>query len=128
MGAGRPTGAECRVLAADEIEIADPVDLLVVDRARAIAEADLCPQIEIDLAPAIGGLALKRPAPPPLVDRKRPSPLGPDRPVDRGDALRRLREAKGRVAADRCDDRNDSGEGECARLVHDVLSSYVGPL
>jgi hypothetical protein len=45
MHAEGPAGAECHALAADEIGVADPVDLIVVDFARAVAEADLCPQI-----------------------------------------------------------------------------------
>jgi len=85
----RPAGTDCGRFAADEIDIADPVELLVVGHAgRAITETDLRPQIQIDLARAIAGLALKRPAESPLVERERPFDLGPDRPVGRRDALR----------------------------------------
>jgi hypothetical protein len=55
-----PAGTECRALAADETGVAAPVDLIVVNLARAIAEADLCPQVQIDVAPAIGRLTPKR--------------------------------------------------------------------
>src|SRR6516164_9412763 len=70
---GRP-GAERRSFAAEEVDVADAIELVVVGHSGlAIAEADLRPQIEVDLSAAIGRLAPIGPSLSPLVDWERPS-------------------------------------------------------
>src|SRR5882757_11228852 len=79
-----PAGAECGSFVADEVDVADAIELLVVGHSGlTIAEADFRPQIEIDVNPAIGRLALISPPLPPLVDGERPRAFGPDRPARR---------------------------------------------
>src|SRR5215472_3451728 len=77
-----PAGAERRSFAADEVDVADAFEFLVVGHSGlTIAEADFRPHIEIELNPAIGRLALKSPPLSPLVDGERPRGFGPDWPV-----------------------------------------------
>jgi hypothetical protein len=77
-----PAGSESRSSAADEVDISDTIEFLVVgDASLAIAEADLRPQIEINAGSAINRLALKGPSPSELVDGERPRAFGPDRPM-----------------------------------------------
>jgi hypothetical protein len=67
-------------LLAEEFEIADAVKLGIVGNAgRAIAEADLGAQVDIDLDTAIGAAAAKCTAGAPLIERKRPFDFGPIR-------------------------------------------------
>src|SRR6185437_11305712 len=62
---------------ADQIEIGDAVDLVVIGDSRvAIAEADLRPHIELDPAPA-AGRAAERAAGGPAIARKGPGDLLP---------------------------------------------------
>src|SRR6516164_6753822 len=76
----RPAGAERRNLAADEIEVAHAIEVGVIgDAGRAIAGAELGAQIELDLAAAVGRLAGKRAARPPLIHGERPLRLHPAR-------------------------------------------------
>src|SRR5882724_9200405 len=75
-----PAGAECGSFVADEVDVADAIELLVVGHSGlTIAEADFRAQIEVDLNPAIARLALIRPSLSPLVDRERPRGFVPDR-------------------------------------------------
>src|SRR5205085_5321997 len=84
-----PAGAEGRAFVADKLDVADAIEFLVVGHSGlTIAEADFRPQIEIDLNPAIGRLALKSPTLSPLVDGERPRGFGPARPVARRQAER----------------------------------------
>src|SRR5262245_52141607 len=103
-------GPECRSFVANEVDVADAIELLVVGHAGlTIAEADFRPQIEIDLNPAIGRLALIRPPLPPLIHGERPRGIGPDRLAAM--RIRRGRCGKEeRVAADRGDE-HDGGDG-----------------
>src|SRR5258708_16689184 len=64
-----PAGAECRSFVADEVDVADAIEFLVVGHPRlTIAKADLRPQVEIDVNPAIRRLALNSPPPDTFVD------------------------------------------------------------
>src|SRR5262249_42541604 len=107
-------------VAGEKIEVADPIDHLVVDRVSAVAEANFCTQVKINLAAAIGGLAAESQARSPQVAGERPFSLSPDRAVARAASLRlrRLCTEKGGIAANRCRNRNGGGDGECARLRH----------
>ena len=68
-------------LTADEIHVADAVEVLVVsDAGRAVAQARLGPEIHDNLAPAVRRRAAKRPPRPPWVGREWPGDLGPHRP------------------------------------------------
>src|SRR5262249_51817280 len=61
-----------------ELEVADAVELSVVrPPGRAIAEAELGAQVEIDVGAAIGGPAAECAPDAPLVEGKRPFELGP---------------------------------------------------
>src|SRR5262245_15726114 len=114
MHRNRPAGAECRSVMADELDVADAIELLVVGHSGlTIAEADLWPQIEIDVNSAIGGLALIRPPLSPLIDREGPRGFGPDRPVAMRIRRRRCGAEEG-VPADRSDE-YDGGDGYDAR-------------
>src|ERR1700722_6760769 len=89
--------AECRSSAADEFDISDTIKLLVIGYSGlAIAEADLRPQIEIDVGSAIDRFAMKGPSAPKLVDGERPRAFGPDRPMR---TVRRFCRGEDRVAA-----------------------------
>src|SRR6202030_2663048 len=96
-------GTECRSFGADEVDVADAIELLVVGHSGlTVAETDFRPQIEIDVNPAVGRLALISPPLSPLVDGERPRGFGPDRPVARRHAMRirrRLCGEEDRVAA-----------------------------
>src|SRR5262245_50745287 len=83
-----PTRTECCTLACEEINVAYFIDHFVIDRARTVAETDLCPQIEMNLTTAIGGLASECQAGPPEVEGEGPFDFGPDRPVTRAAELR----------------------------------------
>src|SRR5690349_22943451 len=111
-----PAGAECRTFTADEIDVADTIELLVVGHTGlTIAEADFRPQIEIDVNPASGRVALVRPPLPPLVDGEGPRGFGPDR-LTAMCIGRRLCGAEEHVAAD-SGDQHDGGNG-CDPLDH----------
>jgi hypothetical protein len=57
----RPARAERRALAANKIDVADTLKFLVVRyTGRAIAEADLGPQVDCHSRPAIGSLTVER--------------------------------------------------------------------
>src|SRR6266849_2649011 len=108
-----PAGAEWRAFAAEKFDVADAIELLVVGHSGlTIAEADFRPQIESDVNPAIGRLALISPPLSPLVDEERPRGFGPDRPVARRRA-RRIRRwlccKKDCVAANPGDERDCGG-------------------
>src|SRR5258708_28696523 len=76
--ADHPARLQRRTPLADQIEIGDAVDLAVIgDAAVAIAEADLRPDIDLDLIAACDGAATKRAAGGPAVARKRPGNLLP---------------------------------------------------
>src|SRR5262249_37778877 len=61
-----------------ELEVADAVELSVVrPPGRAIAEAELGAQVEIDVSTAIGGPAAECAPDAPLVEGERPFELGP---------------------------------------------------
>ncbi len=69
-----------RKMLAQQIEIGDAIDLIVVgDAAVAIAEADLGPHVDLDLAAARGRAAAKGLARGPAVARKRPGDFPPAR-------------------------------------------------
>src|SRR4029077_12812771 len=71
---------EWQNLAANEIEVAHAIEVLVVCHTRcAIAETDLGAEIEADLATTVSRLAPKRLASAPLVRRKGPLNFGPNR-------------------------------------------------
>jgi hypothetical protein len=114
-------GAERRSVIADEVDIADAIELLVVGHSGlTIAEADLRPQIEIDLDPAIGRLALIRPALSPLVDRERPSGVGPDRLIAMCVRRRRCRKEECIAANPRGEEKTGDG---CDPLDHNRSSN-----
>ena len=67
-------------LVAEQVEVADAVEFLVVrDAGRAVAEPDLGADVDVHLGAAVGGVAAKRLALAPLIDRKRPGHFAPDR-------------------------------------------------
>jgi hypothetical protein len=101
-------GAECGSSAADEVDISDTIEFLVVGHpGLAIAEANFRPQIEIDVGPAVGRFALKGPSPSKLVDGERPCGFGPDR---RMRTVRRPCRGEDRIAANPSG-KHDGGDG-----------------
>ena len=77
--ADRATGSQGRGCLADQPEVGHAIKLLVVCHSgRAVAEADLGSNIDVDLNATIGRCATKRFAFAPLVDRKRPLSLRPN--------------------------------------------------
>ena len=74
---GAPSAARTP-LPADQVVVADPVDLVILrDAGGAIAEPDLGAQVERDVDAAFRRLALIGGAEAPLVDQERPLGLGP---------------------------------------------------
>src|SRR5476651_625917 len=68
------------MLVAHQVEVAQAIELVVIgDASRAVAEADLGPDIKVDLGSAVCRLALERFALAPLVHREGPLRLGPNR-------------------------------------------------
>jgi hypothetical protein len=66
---------------ADEMEVADALELLVVRYAGcAVTEPDLGPQIERHRSAAVGHRAFECLSASPLVDGRGPSDVGPGRP------------------------------------------------
>src|SRR5262249_59466148 len=86
--------AAWREALADELDVAVPVELGVVRvPGGAIAEADLRPHVEVQLATAVTAPALERAALAPLVHEEGPCDLGPRRRARSGSraAMRRHR-------------------------------------
>src|ERR1039457_3619438 len=80
----RVAGPQNRKLVAHQVEVAQAIELVVIgDTGRAIAEADLGPNIKVDLGAAVGRGALERFAVAPLVHREGPLRLGPNRMAGR---------------------------------------------
>src|SRR4029077_7865247 len=112
---------EWQNLAANEIEVAHAIEVLVVCHTRcAIAETDLGAEIEADLAATVSRLAPERLASAPLVRRKGPLNFGPNR-AERT----RCRAAVVCWLAHQQRKRHDGpaqaergGDGECERLLH----------
>ena len=78
--ADRVAGPQHRRLVTHQTEIAQAIQFVVIGYAgRAIAEADFGADIEVDLDPAISRPAPERLALAPLIGRKRPLHLGPNR-------------------------------------------------
>jgi hypothetical protein len=116
-------GAECGSSAADEVDISDTIEFLVVGHpGLAIAEANFRPQIEIDVGPAVGRFALKGPSPSKLVDGERPCGFGPDR---RMRTVRRPCRGEDRIAANPSG-KHDGGDGD-VRVQQDGREGVVLP-
>jgi hypothetical protein len=86
-------------LSPHQVEVAQAIELVVIGNAgRAIAEADLGPDIKVDLGAAVGRRAPERFALAPFVHREGPLHLGPNRMAGRchGPAAVRQRQTENR--------------------------------
>src|SRR5262245_4859606 len=115
-----PTGAQGPGLAAEQIDVADLVDQLVVDRAHAVAEPELCAQVKMNLAATINGTAAECQARSPQIVGKRPFKLTPNWVVRSDTRLRQCRPSvDGGDGAKRGCDRNGCQDGT---RTHDTRS------
>ena len=113
----RMAGTQNRMLVAHQVEVAQAIELVVIGyTGRAIAEADLRPNIKVDLGSAVSRLAQECFALTPLVRREGPLHLGPNRmagrKLDPAAVRRRPREQRdcaSQPAQSEGDDRGNDG-------------------